>query len=95
MQVEDNLAQAEKQAEDHQSNKFHDIGISGPWSDAVTDFDYIREDHINHNVAQDLKILHLFWKGKDVSASVPQVYAEEEGRGTSINYLKNRFVAMQ
>lgn len=42
MQVEDNLAQAEKQVEDHQSNKFLDMCISGPWSDAVTDLDYVR-----------------------------------------------------
>lgn len=95
MQVEDNLAQTEKQAEDHQGNKFHDMHISGSWSDAMAYLDYIREDHMNPNVAQDLEILQSFWKGKDVSTSVPQVYADEERRGTSLNYLKNRFVAME
>lgn len=54
MQVEDNLAQTEKQVEDHQSNKFPDMCISGPWSDAVTDL-----DHLNPNVAHDLEIRHF------------------------------------
>ncbi|KEH41593.1 hypothetical protein MTR_1g052605 [Medicago truncatula] len=57
MQVEDNLAQTEKQVEDHQNSSF--------------------------------------WKGKDVSASVPQVYTDEEERATTINYLKNCSAAME
>jgi hypothetical protein len=64
-QVEDNLAQAEKQVEDHQNNKFPDMHISGPRSDAVTDLDYIEEDHINSNVDHDLVVfLQSFWKTK-------------------------------
>jgi len=32
--------------------------------------------------------------GKDVSASVPQVYTDEEESATTINYLKNCSAAM-
>jgi len=69
--------------------------ISGPWSDAVTTLDYIREDDLNPNVAHDLEIMQSYWKGKEVGASVPQVYTHEEERAISINYLKNRSAIME
>jgi len=72
--VEDNLAQAEKQEEDHQSNNFPDMHISSPRSDAVTGLNYIRENDLNPSVAYDLEILQMYCKGKNVGASVPQVY---------------------
>ena len=57
---------AEKQREDQQSDKFPDLHIVGPWSDAVTDLDYTqdssplcgsRNEVLNPIVAHDLEIL--------------------------------------
>ena len=41
-QIVDDLTtdMAEKQREDQQSEKFPDLRIVGPWSDAITDLDY-------------------------------------------------------
>ncbi|RHN78996.1 putative transcription factor interactor and regulator CCHC(Zn) family [Medicago truncatula] len=63
----------EKQREDQHSSKFPDMRIVGPWSDVVTDLDYIQDplywcglessnvdvskEVLNPNVAHDLEIL--------------------------------------
>lgn len=63
----------EKQGEDQHSSKFPDMHIVGPWSDVVTDLDYIQDppywcglessnvyvskEVLNPNVAHDLEIL--------------------------------------
>jgi hypothetical protein len=83
--------------------------IVGPWSDAVTDLDYIQDppswyglcssnvmvsnDVLNPNIAHDLEILRPYLKGNDACASVPRVYTDEEEREAAINYLKNCSVA--
>lgn len=102
-------AMNEKQSE--QSNELPDMRIVGPWSDAVTDLDYIQDppswyglsssnvmvtqDVLNPNIAHDLAILQPYLKDKDAGASEPQVYTDEEGREAAINYLKNRSVAIE
>jgi len=44
-QIVDDLTtdMAEKQREDQQSEKFPDLRIVGPWSDAITDLDYTQD----------------------------------------------------
>lgn len=75
MQVEDNIAHAEKQADDH---RIPDMRITDPWNDAMIDLDYIWEYNFTPNVSHDLEILQSHWNDKDVSASVPRVYTDEE-----------------
>jgi hypothetical protein len=101
----DNSSLAEKQKEDHQSNKFPDLRIVGPWSDAVTDMDYdtstwsgmnpsnviISDDILNPNVSHDLEILRQHvWKENDVFKG--RIYTDEEEREAALNFLKNRYV---
>jgi hypothetical protein len=101
----DNSSLAEKQKEDHQSNKFPDMHIVGPWSDAVTDLDYdtstwsgmnssnviISNDILNPNVSHDLEILRQHvWKEND--AFKDMIYTDEEEREAALNFLKNRSV---
>jgi len=73
MQVEDNLAQAEKQAEDHRISDRH---INDPWNDAMIDLYYIWEYDFTPNISHDLEILQSHWNNKDGSASVPRVYTD-------------------
>jgi hypothetical protein len=102
VQVVDDLTidMAEKRREDHQSDKFPDLRIVGPWCDAVTDLDYTqdssplcgslpsRNDVLNPIVAHDLEILQQhFLKGRDATA---RLYTDEEEREAAINYLRNR-----
>jgi hypothetical protein len=61
MQVENNLAQVEKQVEDQQINKFPNMRNSDLWSDAITNLDFI-QDVLNPNAAHDLEIMRLYWE---------------------------------
>jgi len=100
----------EIQGVDQQSNEFPDMRIVGPKSDAVTDLDYnqdpawyglgssnvmVSKEVLNPNIAHDLEILRPYLKGNDAFTSVPRVYTYEEEREASINYLKNRSVAVE
>jgi hypothetical protein len=100
-------AMNEKQSE--QSNELPDMRIVGPWSDAVTDLDYIQDppswyglsssnvmvtqDVLNSNIAHDLEILRPYLKDK--GANEPRVYTDEEEREAAISYVKNRSVAIE
>jgi len=59
------------------SNILHDMRIVSPWSDAVTNLNYIQI------LGQQAR------KGNDAREIGPQVYTDEEERVATINYLKN------
>ncbi|KAK2417435.1 hypothetical protein QL285_039734 [Trifolium repens] len=101
----DDSSLAEKQKEDHQSSKFLDMRIVGPWSDAITDLDYdnstwsgmnssnviISDAILNPNVSHDLEILRQHvWKEND--AFKDKTYTDEEETEAALNFLKNRYV---
>jgi len=85
--------------------------INGFWSDAVTYLNYNQDTSfmcgmnssnviltkyvLNSTVAHDFEILQSYWKNNDSCANGPQVYADEEERASTFNYLWNHYAVRE